>query len=367
VENLGRGATSPFSAAIAGRYQRGTAWLMALDAPAIAASATEGGGDLPPVELATMLGMKYVFLEQRAPTGAEENEVTLVFDGARKGMAAWLADAGAGGVAEYVPADTLFAGYVSMREPWQLFQEFTAMMMERNATFEANLARVDETLGAGFITNLTTSLGNEAAFSLNGFSVSGPQWTMVALAYNPTVIDSSLRKFMEAFNAQLPADAQANQVVFEQETVSGRVWNTMKAGSLPLSVTWTYDAGYMVAASDRASAERAIATRNGGSQLVWSPEFLNQLPASAGMHPSGFGWLNTKGALATLSTFAQSPTVSRLLAERDPVLVVFDGKSDQIHGASRTRLPGLILNVMLLENLGRTGDALQPAPVPLTP
>jgi hypothetical protein len=119
-----------------------------------------------------------------------------------------------------------------------------------------------------------------------------------------------------------------------------------------------------VAASDRATAERAIATRNGGSQLVWSSAFLNQLPTSAGMHPSGFGWLNTKGALAMLSTVSQSATVRQLLAERDPVLVVFDGKPEQIHAASRTRLPGLILNMLLLENLSRTTEGLSSSVTP---
>ena len=45
-------------------------------------------------------------------------------------------------------------------------------------------------------------------------------------------------------------------------------------------MTWTYDQGYLVAGSDRGVAERAIATRNGGSPLVWSPAFLGQLPSS---------------------------------------------------------------------------------------
>jgi hypothetical protein len=336
---------------------------MAIDLPAVAAMAA-GDDAPPPVGLAAMLGMKYVFLEQRAPAGTEENEVTLVFDGARTGMASWLADAGSGGVAEYLPADSLLAGYVSMREPWQLFQEFTAVMTERNASFESNMAKVDEKLGSGFIANLTAALGNEAAFALNGISVSGPRWTTVALAYNPTVIDSSLRKFMDAFNAELTPEQQDQRVVFSQESAGGRIWNTMTAGQLPLGVTWTYDAGYMVAASDRASAERAIATRNGGSQLVWSPEFLSQLPASAGMHPSGFGWLNTKGALGTFSSLAPSPAVAKLLEERDPVLVVFDGQPAQIHGASRTRLPGLILNVMLLQNLTGTREGIPSSVTP---
>jgi hypothetical protein len=132
------------------------------------------------------------------------------------------------------------------------------------------------------------------------------------------------------------------------------MWNTMKAGSLPLVVTWTYDGGYMVAASDRATAERAIATRNGGSALIWSPAFQRQLPASSGIHPSAFAWLNTKGALGIFSALSQSQAVAGLLAERDPVLVVFDRKPEQIHAASRMRLSGAIIDAMLLESLSRT-------------
>jgi hypothetical protein len=107
----------------------------------------------------------------------------------------------------------------------------------------------------------------------------------------------------------------------------------------------------MVAASDRASAERAIATRNGGSQLVWSTEFLGQIPASAGMHPSAFVWLNANGALDLISTLAPSPALTELVARRDPVLVVFEGSAEQIHAASRARIAGLIMDAMLLESL----------------
>jgi ferric-dicitrate binding protein FerR (iron transport regulator) len=355
--HLQQGAASPFAAAIGERYRRGTSWLMAIDAPAVIAIAA--GDDAPPVELAAMIGPKYMFVEQRAQAGGEENELTLVFDGAKKGMASWLADSGAGGVAEYLPAYSLLAGYVSMQEPWQLFQEFTALMLEHEESFEHSLADVEEKLGGGFIASLTAALGNEAAVALNGFSLTGPRWTMAVLAYDPPVIDDSLRKFTDAFNAELAPDEQDRRIVFGQESAGGRLWNTMTAGQLSLGVTWTYDQGYLVAASDRATAERAIATRNGGSPLVWSLEFQGQLPASAGLHPSAFAWLNTKGALEMFSTLAPSPTVAKLLSERDPVLVVFDGKPKEIHAASRARLPGLILDVMLLESLTRAREELQ--------
>jgi hypothetical protein len=351
LAHLGQGTGSPFAAALGERYRRGVGWLIAIDAPPVVKEAA--GDDAPPVELAGMIGMKYLFLEQRAPAGAEENEVTLAFEGARTGMGSWLADAGSGGAAEYLPADVLLAGYVSTREPLQLFEELTAQITKAEPDFERGLTTMDEKLGAGFIQNLTAALGTEAALAVTGLSVSGPTWMMASLTNNPPVIDSSLQKLVEAFNAELGPDEQAKRIVFEQESVGGRTWSTIKPGGLPLGITWTYDRGYMVAGSDRAVAERAIATRNGGSPLVWSPDFLGQLPSSAGLHPSAFAWLNTKGALGMLSVLAPSPALRELVAGRDPILVVFDGTAEQIHAASRTRITGLIMDAMLIESLGR--------------
>jgi hypothetical protein len=351
LAHLGQGAGSPFAAAIGGRYSRGAGWLIGVDAAPVIARAA--GDDAPPVELAAMTGVKYVFIEQRAPSGAEENEVTVVFEGARKGLASWLADSGSGGAAEYLPADTLAAGYVSTREPRQLFQEFTALMTQENKSFQTDMARVNETLGPAFLENLTAALGTEAAFAVNGISFSGPVWMMAAVAYDPAVIDSSFQTLVNAINAELSADEQNKRIVLTQESVGGRVWNTIATGGLPIGITWTYDRGYLVAASDRAAAERAIATRNGGGQLVWSPEFLGQLPSSAGMHPSAFAWVNTRGAFSAFSGLVQSPALTELLEGRDPVLVVFDGTAERIHAASRSRLTGLIMDAMMLESLSR--------------
>ena len=350
LAHLGQGAGSPFAAAVKDRYQRGVGWLIAIDAPPALKAAS--GDNAPPIELAGMMGMKYLFLEQRAPAGAEENEVTLAFQGPRTGMAAWLADGGSGGAAEYLPADALLAGYVSTREPLQLFEELTTQITRLEPGFERELATMDAKLGAGFIQNLAGALGTESALALTGFSTGGPTWVMVTVANNPSVIDSSLQKLVETFNAELGPDEQAKRIVFSQESAGGRTWSTMKPSGVPLSVNWTYDRGYMVAASDRGVAERAIATRNGGSPLVWSPEFLSRLPSSAGLHPAAFGWLNPKGALGMLASLSPNPAVGEILAGGDPILVVFDGKPEQIHAASRTRVSGLIMNLMLIEGFG---------------
>lgn len=269
-------------------------------------------------------------------------------------MASWLADSGSGGAAEYLPADTLVAGYVSLREPAQLFQEFTAMMGQQNPSFQSELTAVESKLGAGFVSGLTAAVGTEMAFALNGFSATGPAWVTVALANDPVVIDNSLGKLVDTYNAELDSTEQSRRAVLAQENANGRTWKTLTFGGLPFGITWTYDGGYMVTASDRGTAERAIATRYGGSALVWSAAFQSQLPSSAGLHPAAFGWVNTKGALGMLSTLSQSPAAASLLSGRDPVLVVFDGRPEQIHAASRTRLSGVFIDAMLFESLTRT-------------
>jgi hypothetical protein len=187
---------------------------------------------------------------------------------------------------------------------------------------------------------------------------------MASVANNPPVIDSSLQKLVETFNAELGPDEQGKRIVFEQESAGGRTWSTIRPGGIPLGITWTYDQGYMVTGSDRAVAERAIATRNSGFPLVRSPEFLGQLPSSAGLHPSAFAWLNAKGALGILSALAPNPALGELVAGRDPILVVFDGTPEQIHAASRTRVSGLIMDMMLIESLGRATLAQPSEAVP---
>jgi FecR-like protein len=361
VAHQGQGAGSAFAATIGERYQRGVGWLIGMDAPPLVTMAA--GDDAPPVKLAGMMGMKYIFLEQRAPAGAVENEVTFEFQGARTGMGSWLADAGSGGAAEYLPVDALVAGYVSTREPLQLFEEFTAQITKGQPDFERGLGGLDEKLGAGFVQNLAGALGTEAAVALTGLSTSGPTWVMTSVANNPSVIDGSLQKLVDTFNAELGPDQQAKRIVLSQESAGGRTWSTLKPGGLPVGITWTYDRGYIVAGSDRGSAERAIATRDGGSQLVWSPDFLGQLPSSAGLHPSAFAWLNAKGALGILSSISSNPAIKELVAGRDPILVVFDGTPERIHVASRTRISGLIMDVMMLQSAGSATVAQQSGPV----
>ncbi len=361
LAHQGQGMDSPFAAAIAARYQRGAGWLLGMN---LEPTVTGLAGDAEVSTLVAAQQMKYLFLEQRDVQGVDENEVTLTFKGPRMGMASWLANTGSGGAAEYLSSDAIFALYASTREPRQLFDELTAQLSKLNPSTGGAFAELDQKLGAGFAADLAAAFGTESAVAVEGLSATGPVWTLAALVSNPATIDSSILRLVDVFNASLSPEEQSRRIVITRETVDGRTWITMKPGTLPMSVTWTYDRGYLVAASDRGAALRAIAARDGGSALVWSAVFQQQIPSSAGLHPSAFAWLNTKGALEGLASLVTNPTIQKLIAERDPVLVVFNGSTEQIHSASRTRVTGLILDAMMLQSLSRAQGG-PPSSIPL--
>jgi hypothetical protein len=78
------------------------------------------------------------------------------------------------------------------------------------------------------------------------------------------------------------------------------------------------------------------------------------MPGLGTIHHSGFMWINTKGALSELSGLTSNPALKQLLEYRDPVLVVFDGSTERIEAASRTRLTSLVFDVLLASGAGKT-------------
>ena len=349
--SLGQGSTTPFIQEITARYQSGAGWLLAMDVESIISQAGATGST--GIEIVGANQTKHLFLERRDTQGAEENAVTLTFKGPRMGMASFLANSGSGGAAEYIPSDVIAAGYASTREPKQLFDEMLALATRSDPSASSRLAQVESEMGVSFSNDLAASVGTESAIGIESLSTQGPVWIMAALVNNPAMLDSSIRRLVDVCNAVGAKEGRTERIMLEQETSNGHTWMSIKASTAPLTILWTYDRGYMVAGSDRAAVLRAIATRNGGSPLVWSREFRQQMSGSAGLHPSGFAWLNTKGAFQSYAALATNPAIRNLITERDPILVAFSAAEEQIRAVSRTRLSGLIMDMMLLQGLSR--------------
>jgi hypothetical protein len=344
LENLGQGAATPFANEIAARYQPGTGSLLGVDLDSISSSAIA----VAPAQLLNIPQMKYVFFEKRNVQGFEENVMALTFKGPRTGISSFLADSGSVGAADYISGDAIAAFYMATREPQQMAQELIAQFSRFNANFPVNLAQAEAKLGISFTNDLARALGGETAIAIEGISTSGPVWVMASLVHDQTTLENAIHKVIDFANGEL---TKAGKTDLIQISTNG-AWTTLKFPQSTSSITWTYDNnGYMIAGSDEGAVTRAIATCNGGSPLIYSDAFRQQLPPS--LHPSGFVWLNTKSALQGLPVLSQSPVLQQLMAEKNPILVLASGTPEQIQVVSRAGLSDLILNLMMLQGRNR--------------
>lgn len=350
LDHMGQGAATPFASEIAARYQAGTGGLLGMDIGSLMSSSPSGTAG---AEFFRTQHLKHIFFERHSVTGLEENRMTVSFNGPRTGIASFLASSGSAGAAEYVSQDALAAAYASTREPQLMARELIAQLSRLDPNFQSNLAQTEGKLGISFANDLARAFGTEFAFELKGISISGPVWTMAALVNDSDILDGTIGRLVDFINSELAKTGEFSPIRIETESINGRTWKTLRFPKSQLTVTWTYDSGYMVAGSSRGVVTRAIETRNAGTPLIYSSEFQQRLPYLAEMHPPSFFWLNTGLVFQGLSGLAQNPLLKELVAERDPILVIFSGAREQIDVVSRTRISGLMMNLLLLQNQNR--------------
>lgn len=350
LPKLGTGAKSAFAAEIAARYKDGVGWLFALDVATFSPTWAENK-TMPVVGIEKL---NTIFFEQKHVNGADEVKASLGFKSARSGVASWLAEPGAAGSSQYIPPDSFMALSASTKNPRQAFDELVGIVSKADPKFEEELRKFEAETGVNVAGDLAGALGADFTFIVETPRIPIPGWVAVMEVYRPESIDAAAARFVETFNGKLGAEQEKQfKVALTQAEAGGRVWRTMASAAGKTPLMWTYDRGYMIVTMDRAIGERAIAARAGGYPLVRSATFRSQMPGVSGMHHSGFLWLNTKGLLSDLAGLATNAALKQLLEYRDPVLVVFDGSTERIDAASRTRLTSLVFDVLLASSAGK--------------
>lgn len=338
---LGKGATTPFGTEIAARYQRGAGWMLGMN---LEAMEIDPGAEAEALGLG---GMRHLFFEQRAPRGEAENEASLSFAGARKGIASWLAAPAASSSAEYASANAMFVMAASTRNPRQAFDELIAALGRVSSNIPEELKRFEEKTGVSVSQDVAAALGTDFTMIIERPSLPVPGWVGAFEVPQPALLDLSLRRLVEAFNRELPADKNEFRLTLTEQQEGGRTWTTVKSAASPLALHWTHDRGYLIVSQDRALAAQAIAVRNGGLALVRSARFVQQMPATGSVHHSAFVWINPEGTLADVANLLSDGTLKNLLQNPEPALIVIDGETERIRAASRTRLMNLVLGMTM--------------------
>jgi hypothetical protein len=328
LAQLGRGAQSPFAREIAEHYKRGVTSLLGVDLQAFPRHAITSD-------------MRYLFVDQRA----SDSEISLAFAGPRTGIASWLATPAAAGSSEYVSSDAVFALSATTRNPRQMFDELTAQIARWQPGFTENLRRIEAETGVAFSTDLAAALGTDFTFAVETPTLPLPGWIFAVEAYRPELYAEAMRRLVATANRLHPA----HTLTLQQETANGLTWYSLRMAGQSLQLHWTFDRGYLVHGGDRATVQRALATRSGGFPLVRSSKFRQQLPESSSLHYSGFVWANIGDTFGNLGSMVQNPAMQKLMTSREPSLMTFTGETERIRSASRTRLSSLLFDMLLAQ------------------
>jgi hypothetical protein len=350
-------AGTSFGAEIKARYGKGAGWLLgvnieqvvllnATNAPSQAALLATGANR-----------MKHLFLEQKSAGSASENSALLTFNGQREGLASWLASPAATSAGEYISSEALVASAFTTRNPRQLFDSLMDTLSKLAPEGINHLREFEQKTGVNFANDIVSALGTDYAYAVETPTLPIPGWIAAAEVYRPASLDEALRRFVEAFNRE----ENTQKLVLGTETASGRTWTTLSGTGVSSAVTlqMTYDRGYLLLGTDRATLVRAIATRNGGYPLVRSAKFRNQLPNGFGVHQSAFFWVNTSDSVRQMASVlgANSGQIGALLQSREPLLILVNGETERIGAASRNRITALLFDVILAGavNAGQPG------------
>ena len=324
VPPVGNFTTTAFGARILDSYRSGAGLLFSANLEQIVAKPVG-------TSVVGLDNMRFLIAEQKGTLAAPVNTASLTFNGARHGMASWLAAPGPMGSLEFFSKDATFAASFVTRDPRQLLDEVIAMTGGDTST-----------VSSGVLNDVADSLGGEATIAFDGAVLPTPAWEVAVEVENAARLQGAIE--------------QAVPTV-KKEQVDGRTYYSI--AETPMPIHYTFVDGYWLLGSSRAQLMRAISNRAAALTLPRSAEFKAQMPQDGNTFFSGLLYYNLGSTLGPIadqlkSTGMLTPQlqsqVDTLTANRTPSLVYVYGETDRIQVGSRSSLFQMGLQALLSGN-----------------
>ena len=309
---------------LAQAYSEGVGWLFAVDLQRLV-----GNGDAK-FQLMTRIGdMQQFVAEQKTGSGGASYRAILSFSQNRRGMAAWLAPPSPMGALEFISPSAYGVAGVVTKDPSLMLDDVFALM-QGNAEVSKDFENYQRDHRVDIRRDLVAPLGNELLIAVDGPILPTPSWRIVI-----EVNDAArLQNKIEWSIAEMNRDAAAQQqhgATLTSETAGGRTFYSMTGTNFPREIHYTYWAGYMIIAPNRAMLMDAIQIHDTGNSLLHSAAFRSQLPADGQDHASGFVYQNIQAMTKSLPVDALKQTPVNTL----PGLVCLYGEADRIVMSSK--------------------------------
>jgi len=327
--------STPFGATILERYSSGAGLLFAANAEQFGAASVVNPAPVP----IGFENLRYVIAEQKGSLQAPVQTATIAFNGARKGLASWLASPGPMGSLEFVSPDATFAASFVSRDPRELLDE----LIKASAPVADTASGFWNQAGVNFLDDIAGSLGGEATVALDGALLPTPSWKIAI------EVDSAdrLQRAIEQIAAATSQYQPQNPLGIASEAVNGRTYYAITPAAPGMPIHYTFVDGYWLLAPSRAVLMKAIQDREAALTLPRSAAFRAQLPVDGYAFFSGLLYYNMGPMVGPVADQLKAAgmldaetqaKLDSLASNRAPGLVYMYGEPDRIQVGSRSNL-----------------------------
>ena len=267
------------------------------------------------------------------------------FNGARQGVASWLAAPGPAGSLNFVSPDANFAASMVMKNPQVMMNELLGMASANNPNFTQQLNDFQAKAGVNLVNDVAAPLGNDVTLAMDG-----PLNPVLAIeVFDANHLEQTLKVFIDKFNQQ--STGKMGTLTQTSTPVNGLTFYSISSSNSPNFAAWyTFVDGYLVAASSQGNLLHAIQTEQTGHTLASSPTFRAQLPADNYANFSAMLYTNlaSLGSLAKqFSNTAKQNALSGIIANSGPGLICVYGEADRITAATKGSFLGFDLATLV--------------------
>jgi hypothetical protein len=363
-QGTGGFAGTPFYQQIVSSYQQGVEWLFCADMEQIVAHnvRTNNGQQLPP----GIGDVRYLTIEHRDNGGKNESHADLTFASERQGVASWLAAPAAMGSLDFVTPDASMVTSAVIKNPRSIMEEIFQMIGSSDPNFSDRLSEFETKSGVNVLNDIAAPLGGEVTMAFDGPMVPTPRWKLIFEVYDPTTLQATIGKLVDAFNRD--GNTHGNSLVLSQQTAGSQTYysiscsNATNASGSSSEIYYTFVDSYLIAAPDIGTISHAIQTRESSNTLTRSSTFQALLPTDGYTNFSGIFYHNIGPVVGPVAqqlkssgvlTAQQRQSIDALVANSAPGMIYAYGEPDRIEVASNTGFMGFDLGTLL--TMGHNG------------
>ena len=262
-----RFTSSPLGQRVAQSYQSGTNSVFGLDLQKVVGLAQNVPQARMMLEKTGFADVKYLVTENRMGAGRSANQVELTFNGPRHGIASWIATAAPMGGLDFVSSNAAIAGDVMFKSPALIFDDVREIAGD--AAF-ASLPQMEAQLNVNLKQDLLRKLDGEIAFEMQmppmpastgqPKPAAGPgAFKLIFRVNDPAGLQQTLSRLL--------AMAPMKSGTREEDGVTFHTLSTPAPGGQAIEINYFFMDGYLVIASDAATASAAVRAHRSGDSL----------------------------------------------------------------------------------------------------